>query len=318
MDNDNAMDAICAAAHRQGLDLATGPEATPLDVVVRAWTLAPHLVEALHSRLDLKRPRSFKCFATDADPLPPFHGATPEQLATLEERLDSYYQAARRGKGAKVFSSQQGDTFLYVVRHGAPFRREGAMKDGEPTSVFFRPQRHDVLKYDSAHGEMAVNCCADNERRVLLRLFGRCLFGRPDFFPGAARYTLAPLVRDGRASLACADIPGMEWVRLVAVDRDIFEAPKHRDSKKAAGHFRAGRKRPAPLARQPRPAQARQLPREVLPRAQAPPLHHRPLQPRHLRPPRRQPHHREIHAPPRLHRNRRKIPRRITPPCDDL
>ncbi len=89
LDNDNAMDAICAAARRQGLDLATGPEPTPLDVVVRAWTLAPCLVEALHNRLDLKQPRSFKCFATDADPLPPFHGATPDQLAMLEARLDS-------------------------------------------------------------------------------------------------------------------------------------------------------------------------------------------------------------------------------------
>jgi hypothetical protein len=237
MDNDNAMDAICAAARSQGLDLATGPEATPLDVVVRAWTLAPRVVEALYNRLDLKRPRSFKCFATDADPLPTFHGATPELLATLEDRLDSYYQAAKRGKGAKVFCSQQGDTFLYVVRHGAPFRRESAMKNGEPTSLFFRPQRHDVLKYDSIHGEMAINCCADQEQRVLLRLFGRYVFGRPDFFPGAAKYTLAPLVHDGRSSLACADIPGMEWVRLIGVDRDIFEAPRHRDSKRAQDIF---------------------------------------------------------------------------------
>lgn len=237
MDNDNAMDAISVQARARGLDLATAPEATPLDVVVRAWTIAPRLVQALHTRLALKRPRSFKCFATDADPLPLFRGATPEQLTTLESRLDTYYQAARRGKGAKVFASQQGDTFLYIVRHGAPFRREGAMKDGQPTNVFFRPQRHDVLKYDAAHGEMAVNCCANVERRILLRLFGRYIFGRPDFFPGAARYSLLPLVRDGRAALACGDIPGMQWVRLIGIDRDIDESPKHRDSKKAGDIF---------------------------------------------------------------------------------
>jgi hypothetical protein len=237
LDNDNAMDAIREAAQRQGLDLGADHDATPLDVVVRAWTIAPRLVEALHQRLDLKRPRSFKCFATDADPLPRFRGATPEQLATLEARLDAYYQAARRGKGVKVFASQQGDTFIFVVRHGAPCRREGAMQDGLPTTVFFRPQRHDVLKYDALHGEMALNCCSDSERRILLRIFGSTLFGRPDFFPGASKYTLYPIIRDGRASLACADVPGMEWVRLVGVDRDIFEAPKHRDSKKAADIF---------------------------------------------------------------------------------
>lgn len=111
------------------------------------------------------------------------------------------------------------------------------MQDGLPTTVFFRPQRHDVLKYDAIHGEMASNCCSDSERRILLRIFGSTLFGRPDFFPGAAKYNLAPIVRDGRNSLVCADVPGMEWVRLVGIDRDVEEAPKHRDSKKAADIF---------------------------------------------------------------------------------
>ncbi len=237
LDNDNAMDAIRAEALRQGLDVGLDQHATPLDLVVRAWTLAPRLVQALHHRLDLARPRSFKCFATDAHPLPAFHGATPEQIVHLESRLDLYYNATQRGPGAKVLCGQQGDHFLYVVRHGARCRREGAMTDGQPTNVFFRRQCHDVLKYDPLHGEMAVNCCADAERRVLLRLFGGAFFGRPDFFPAAAQYSLIPLVRDGRASLACADIPGMEWVRLVGVDRDIYEPPRHRDSKKAADIF---------------------------------------------------------------------------------
>ena len=101
MDNDSAMDAIRTAAQHQGLDLGPDHEATPLDVVVRAWTLAPRLVEALHDRLDLKRPRSFKCFATDADPLPAFRGATPEQLAALEARLDTYTRPPSVAKAPK-------------------------------------------------------------------------------------------------------------------------------------------------------------------------------------------------------------------------
>lgn len=237
LDNDHAMDAIRDAASRQGLDLATGDDPTPLDVVVRAWILAPALVQNLHNRLDLAHPRSFKSYATDADPLPAFRGATPDQLHALEERLDAYYQAARRGPGAKVFASQQGDTFIYVVRHGAPCRREGAMQAGRPATVFFRPQRHDVLKYDAHHGEMAVNCCADRERRVLLRLFGCCLFGRPDYFPAAAQYTLAPIARHGRACLACADVPGVQQVSLVGVDLDIQDTPRYRDSKQASDVF---------------------------------------------------------------------------------
>jgi hypothetical protein len=93
LDTERAMDAIRDESARQGLDLALGAEATALDVVVRAWTLNRHLVETLHQRLELKRPRSFKCFATDAAPIPPFTGPTPEQIARLETRLNSFYEA---------------------------------------------------------------------------------------------------------------------------------------------------------------------------------------------------------------------------------
>ncbi len=238
LESESAMDAIRDEAERRGVGLGLGDEATPLDVVVRAWTLDQELVEHLHQRLELKRPRSFKCFSTDTKPLPVFAGPTPEQLSALEERLNGFYEAWKRGKGARVFPSQEGDVWLFLVRHGAPCRREGAMKEDTPTTVFYRPLRHDLLKYHAGRGEMAVNCCADRERRVLLRLFGKCLFGRADYFPGAAQFTLKPLVQQGRACLACADVPGIEWVNLVGVELDVTEDPKHRDIRKGQDIFR--------------------------------------------------------------------------------
>jgi len=237
LDNPLAMDAIHAEAHRRGLDLQLDSHATPLDMVVRAWTLDRRLVEGLHTRLELKRPRAFKIFTSDALPLPAFTGPTPEQLQDLEARLNHFYEAWKRGKGARVFPSRQGDQWLFLVRHGAPCRRENAMQNDEPTTVFYRPQKHDVLKYDAARGELAVNCCSDRERRILLRLFGACLFGRGDFFPGAARYTLAPLVHRGRACLACADVPGIERVSLTEVELEVQDDPRHRDIRKAEDIF---------------------------------------------------------------------------------
>jgi hypothetical protein len=136
-----------------------------------------------------------------------------------------------------VFPSREDDRWVFLIRHGAPCRRECAMQDDLPTTVFYRPQQNDVLKYDAARGELAVNCCSDRERRVLLRLFGTCLFGRPDFFPGAARYTLTPLIRHGRACLACADVPAIEHVHLTEVEVAVQEDPRHRDIRKAADIF---------------------------------------------------------------------------------
>jgi len=46
------------------------------------------------------------------------------------------------------------------------------MEDGQETSVFFRPLRHDVLLYSASQGEMGVNCCSEKERRLLLRCSG--------------------------------------------------------------------------------------------------------------------------------------------------
>jgi hypothetical protein len=90
------------------------------------------------------------------------------------------------------------------------------MEDGEPGSVFYRRLEYDLLNYATARGEMGVNCCCDRERRMLLRVFGSCLFGRNDFFPGTAKYSLLPLL-GGRSCLACRDIPGIEDVSLTEV-----------------------------------------------------------------------------------------------------
>src|SRR5258705_122034 len=83
---------------------------------------------------------------------------------------------------------------------------------------------------------MALNCCCDRERRVLLRTFGTCLFGRHDFFPGTAKYTLAPLV-GGRECLACADVFGIQEVSLVEVEFHCRPEPWKRITHRADDIF---------------------------------------------------------------------------------
>ena len=228
MDAEPAMDALRAEVRRHRLDLGLDASATPLDALVRAWTLDRRLVETVRQGLELSRPRSFQYFSAAIEPPPRFNGPTVEQLAALERRLNLFYEAWQRGQGARVFPSRQEDDWFFLVRHGAPCRREGIMDKNEPSSIFFRPQRYDVLKYSVQHGELAINCCGPRERRVLLRLFGACLFERADFFPAAARYSLAPLMLRGRDCLACGDLPGFESVRLTEVELQSEEEPRHR------------------------------------------------------------------------------------------
>ncbi len=218
------MDTVLEKAAAAGLALGLGEEATPADVAVQAWLLAPAFLEDLHNKQELQRRRAFRFFSTDADLVPPFSGPTAAQIAAIEAQLNEFYVAWKRGPGARVFAFPERERWTFLVRHGALCRREGAMEQGRPTTVFFRPQKHAVLIYEPRRGEMGVNCCAVRERKVLLRVFGRCLFGRPDFFPGTAKYSLAPLVRQGRDCLVCRDVPGMQEVRLTQVE---FYRPDH-------------------------------------------------------------------------------------------
>jgi hypothetical protein len=234
----SGMDCLLATAEERGIVLETGPEPAPADVALVAWNHHRQLLEEVHTNHEISRPRAFQYFSTHADPVPEFAGPTADQLRELHERLNSFYQACRRGPGTRVFSCRRDQQWCFLVRHGAPCRREGALEPcGRPTTVFYRPQKHDVLSYDSARGEMAVHCCGLRERRVLLRAFGKCLFGDTDFFPGTAKYTLAPLVRHGRACLACTDVPAMEQVTLKQVEFFFRKDPWKRVTQAAPDIF---------------------------------------------------------------------------------
>ena len=243
MASPRGMEVLVDGAETHGLDLGLKEEVTPADVAVRMWLLNPQLLEQLHNSHELARPRSFQYFSTDADPVPHFEGPSGGQIAAIEERLNAFYVAWGRGKGARVFATPlqagtipSGGEWTFLIRHGGAPRREGAMEDGEPTSVFYRRLEYDLLKYAAARGEMAASCCSDRERRVLLRVFGACLFGRNDFFPGTAKYTLAPLL-GGRSCLACGDIPGIEHVSLTEVQFYRREEPSKVRTERAEDIF---------------------------------------------------------------------------------
>ena len=237
LDDEQGMDAIAEECKRRGLDLGLGQDATPLDVVVRAWTRDRQLVEALHAKHSVRRGRSFRYFSTDADPLPAFSGPTADQLRQIEEAMNAFYLASSRGPGVRVFAWPDGNRWRFVVRHGKAPRCEEAMENGQPTNVFFRPQHRDVLGYDGTRGEMGVNSCNLGEQEVLLRTFGRCLFGRPDFFPGKDKVPVFPILKNGRDCLTCADVPGIERVGLTRVEFVCRKGPWKRSVHEAEDVF---------------------------------------------------------------------------------
>jgi hypothetical protein len=238
------VESMLEEARKNGLNLDLEPDATPEDVAVKMLLLDPCALQNQQNCNVIARPRTFEFFGADTLTAPRFDGPNLDQMRVLQRRLEAFYAAWQRGPGTRVFSycrenfGCDSTEWWFLVRHGALPRREEAMERGEPTCVFFRPRTYAVLRYDTRRGEMGVYCSADRERKLLLRVFGKTLFGRDDFFPCRAKYDLSAAVRDGRAILACADVPGIEGVSLTGLEIFEREDPWRRTLYQAPDIFR--------------------------------------------------------------------------------
>jgi hypothetical protein len=105
-----------------------------------------------------------------------------------------------------------------MVLRGDTYRREECLGAGRSSAVSYRPAKYDLVVYDRGRGELQLNIGQPMLRRLYRHAFGEWLFDDAEHFREAPRYTLEPLRRDGVASLACEDVPGIERVRLRSVD----------------------------------------------------------------------------------------------------
>ncbi len=214
MSTDENMDLLLEEAEKNGLSLDGKPDPTAADVAVQVFLQDRQLLERKHAEQYLTRPRVFEYFQTQARPVPAFKQPSWVTLLGLEFDLDNWFAKKKRGRGSRVFVYPKGDSIWFLVRHGDPFRREGSLDGDQMSSVFYHPEKHDVLVYESAVGELRMNTCNKGEKEIYRVEFGRNVFGNKDFFPGTGKYTLEPLRRDGPVSIVCTDVDGMDWVRL--------------------------------------------------------------------------------------------------------
>lgn len=208
------MDALLDEAVKDGIVLNRNPDPTPADVAVQFYLLRRDLLERKHAEQYLQRRRSYDYFQTTAKEPPELKTPTDESLRAIEHDLDDWFEKKHRGRGSRVFCWVRDDGVWFMVRHGEPYKREGSIEDGESTSVLYRPEKHDVIVYDPAIGEIRINARSKGEKELYRTMFGRHLFDDEEFFPGTSKYTLGPLRTDGAKSLVCTDIEGMEWVKL--------------------------------------------------------------------------------------------------------
>ena len=239
MSIEESMDVLLDEAKRKGLQLNGQLDPTAADVAVQVYLRDKALLERKHAERYLTRPRSFEHFQTDVQPLPAYEPLSLQTRAALERALDDWFVQKKRGRGSRIFEFLREDEIWFLVRHGDPFRREGSFDAGQISSVFYRPEKHDVLVYDRAIGEIRMHACNKGEKEIYRKEFGRHVFGNEDFFPGTSKYTLEPLRRDGPASVICTDVDGMEWARLKEIQFLWRGAEQEIEIRKASDLFAA-------------------------------------------------------------------------------
>ena len=212
------LEAIESLPPNDRFSLEDSPDPTPADVAVQVWLSAPQLLERKHSEQAVVGRRSFEYYLSSEAPAREFTLPARSKLERIERDLAGWFASKRRGEHVRVQMYPKGDEVWFVVRHGEPFRREGAQKGAESSSVFYRPEKHDVLVYNWLIGELRVNASSKAEKDLYRRTFGLHVFGNEDHFPTSNRkYTLDPLRVDGKDSLVCTDVQGIDEIRLTEI-----------------------------------------------------------------------------------------------------
>ncbi|MDR3739856.1 MAG: hypothetical protein P4L40_12655, partial [Terracidiphilus sp.] len=123
--------------------------------------------------------------------------------------------------------------------HGQPCKREPSRKGAQSTCTFFRPEKTDLVVYDVVHNELRISTSTIGELRLYREKFGKHVFGDPERFVYAEKYTLTPLKTEGPNSLRCRDLGGIEWIRLTELECAWPCAFDYTDRHKASDVFKA-------------------------------------------------------------------------------
>ena len=137
-------------------------------------------------------------------------------MHALEGGLAEWFEQKRRGRNCRVTFYKREQGIWFIVEHGEPAIREGCVCHNKHSSVFYRPEKHDLVIYQPGTGELRVDAQTRATTQSYRKLFGRHLFGNDNHFSGITKFTLEPL-KDGEKSLVSSDVEGIDYVRLTEV-----------------------------------------------------------------------------------------------------
>jgi hypothetical protein len=182
----DAMDGLLDAAAAAGVKLDVGDEPTPADVAVQVRLRAPALLEQKHAEhFLLAAPPDLRVLPVAGWRRHEVPGARSQEAAGLRGRARHSTRGDEARADLQALRVPAPDGVWFLVRRGDPFKREGSIEKTGMTSVYYRPEKYDVLKYDEGLGELSIN--AEGNKKLVAHyreLVGVLLFGDAEALPG--------------------------------------------------------------------------------------------------------------------------------------
>ena len=217
MSGEKLFDELYREALDAEIDFTGYGNPTSYDLASLIWLQNPELLQRLHAGMHITKARRFDAFFGQSGGLVP--DISKESITELENSLNEYFAGARKGEGVRVFVFQKDCAIWLMIRHGLPMKREAAIADdGRSKGVLFRPEIYDVLMIPSLNDELHIHTSTVGEKRAYCDLVGTHLWKNRDFFTydkNTPKFTLDPLLVDGRKSLVCSQIEGIESARWI-------------------------------------------------------------------------------------------------------
>ena len=214
-------------------------ESTAADLATQIWIEAPQALVLKEREAGSHRRRKFESFRArnPEEVLPPEQ--LPIQFDELEADLEGWFMAKKRGIGCRVIRTDQPGEIRFLVQHGELCTRKPSRKGPQSTCTFFRPEKTDLVVYDAVNNELRISTGTIGELRLYREKFGKHVFGDPEKFVYAQKYTLTPLKVDGARSLQCMDVEGIERVRMTEIEYAWPCAFEYTERHKADDVFKA-------------------------------------------------------------------------------
>jgi len=234
---DENFDVLLDVARRNFIDVNL--EATSADLAARIWLEAPQALEVKDREAGSQRRRKFESFRARDHENVLLAEQLPIHFDPLEADLEGWFFARKRGVGCRVIRIDLPNEVRFLVQHGDPFKRQPSRKGAQSTCTYFRPEKTDLVIYDVVNNELRINTGTLGELRLYREKFGQHLFGDPEKFVYAQKYTLLPLKKLGAAALYCRDVACIEWVCLAELEYAWPDAIDHTERHKSENVFEA-------------------------------------------------------------------------------